>query len=137
MAYYDLANYCDSAQYTAVAQWAATTVYTVGNIRRPLTVPAVGNERCYVCTAPGTSGSTEPVWTFTRGAIQPSDGPCRAEWRLDQHAELGCSQGGCYRGHAWCVDQERRGEYLLYLHHGRNDGSVGADVEYDSWCDHR
>ena len=79
MAYYDLANYCDSAQYTAVAQWAATTVYTVGNIRRPLTVPAVGNERCYVCTTPGTSGSTEPVWTFTRGAIQPIDGT--AHWQ--------------------------------------------------------
>ncbi len=69
-----LANYINygngsSTGYYAVAQWAATVNYTVGTLVRPLTAPAVGNERVYVCTTAGIS-VVEPTWTFTRGALQ-------------------------------------------------------------------
>jgi hypothetical protein len=62
MAYLETASYVDSVAYAAVAQWAATHAYSVGNIVRQLTAPTAGNERCYVCIAAGTSGSTEPTW---------------------------------------------------------------------------
>jgi len=57
-----------STGYYAVSQWAVAT-YTVGQLVIPKTAPAVGNERVYVCTAPGLSVG-EPSWTFTKGAKQ-------------------------------------------------------------------
>lgn len=60
--------YCSSAAYTAVAQWAASTAYAVGQIVRQLATPTVGNERCFRCSAAGTSGSAEPSWALSKGA---------------------------------------------------------------------
>lgn len=57
-----------STGYYAVAAWAATTAYTVGQIVRQLAAPAVGNERCFICIIAGTSGGSAPAWVFTRGA---------------------------------------------------------------------
>ena len=53
--------------YYAVLQWAVSTAYVVGNIRRQLATPAVGSERCFRCTTAGTSGGTEPSWNFNKG----------------------------------------------------------------------
>jgi len=66
--------YCGSTKHTAVAQWAALTVYGAGSIVRQLAAPAVGSERCFRTAAGGTSGATEPVWVLTKGAAQPADG---------------------------------------------------------------
>lgn len=60
--------YCSSNKYNAVAQWAANTAYSVGDLRRQLTTPAQGNERVFRCTTPGTSGATEPAWVLAQGA---------------------------------------------------------------------
>mgnify|MGYP005837850761 CR=1 FL=1 len=49
----------------AVAAWAASTAYNVGDIRRPSTVPVDG--LFFKCTTAGTSGSTEPVWVKSIG----------------------------------------------------------------------
>jgi hypothetical protein len=68
VAYTELACYCDSVAYTAVAQWAATHAYTVGQIVRQLAAPTANNERCFLCIVAGTSLSTEPAWVLTRGA---------------------------------------------------------------------
>lgn len=57
--------YVSSAGWTAVTAWAASTAYTVGQYRRQLATPAVGNERVFRCTTAGTSGGTEPTWTLT------------------------------------------------------------------------
>jgi hypothetical protein len=54
--------------WSAVAQWAALTAYTVGNIIRQLATPAVNSERCFVCVVAGTSLAAEPTWTLTKGA---------------------------------------------------------------------
>lgn len=51
-----------SAAYTALTAWAATTAYTVGQIRRP-TAPAYNTSHVYRCTTAGTSGGTEPTWS--------------------------------------------------------------------------
>lgn len=59
--------YCGSEKYTAVTAWAASTAYSVGDIRRP-TAAAVGNERVFRCTTAGTSGASEPTWVNTKGA---------------------------------------------------------------------
>jgi hypothetical protein len=56
-----------STGYYAVTQWA-TGAKTAGTVVRQLTAPAVGSERCFVCTIAGTSGGTEPTWVLTRGA---------------------------------------------------------------------
>lgn len=58
-----------STGYYALAVWATAHTYAVGDIVRPLTAPAVGNERAYICTTAGLS-VTEPTWTFTKGALQ-------------------------------------------------------------------
>jgi hypothetical protein len=60
--------YCSSVDYTAVAQFAISTAYTLGQIVRQLATPAIGSERCFRCTTPGTSGGTEATWTLTKGS---------------------------------------------------------------------
>lgn len=57
--------YCGSTKYAAVTQWAASTAYTVGALRRQLTTPTVGNERVFRCTTAGTSSASEPSWSGT------------------------------------------------------------------------
>lgn len=65
--------YVSSVAYAAIPQYAASTSYTVGQIVRPLTAPAVGHAHVFRCTTAGTSGA-EPAWpagnnaTVTSGA---------------------------------------------------------------------
>ena len=60
--------YCGSTKWSAVTAWAASTAYSVGDLRRQLATPAVGSERVFRCTTAGTSGGTEPTWNTTAGA---------------------------------------------------------------------
>jgi hypothetical protein len=72
--------YLGSTKHTAVAQWAANTVYGAGSIVRQLAAPSVGNERCFQTALGGTShATTEPIWVLTKGAAQPADGTV-ADW---------------------------------------------------------
>lgn len=48
--------------------WAASTAYSVGDLRRQLATPTVGNERVFRCTTAGTSGGSEPSWNLGAGA---------------------------------------------------------------------
>lgn len=58
-----MANYyVSSVAYTAITQWAAGTVYSLGQYRRQLAAPGAGNERVFKVTTAGTSGGSEPVW---------------------------------------------------------------------------
>ena len=60
--------YLSSTGWTAVTAWAASTAYSVGDIRRQLAAPTVGQERVFRCTTAGTSGGAEPApWTLTVG----------------------------------------------------------------------
>lgn len=60
--------YVSSVAWTAVTAWAASTAYSVGDLRRQLATPTVGNERVWRCTTAGTSGGSEPAWTLTKGS---------------------------------------------------------------------
>lgn len=60
--------YISSVKYTAVTQWAALTLYAIGDLRRQLAAPAVDGERVFRCTTAGTSGAAEPTWVTTAGA---------------------------------------------------------------------
>lgn len=60
-------QYLSSVLYAALTAWAASTAYSIGDIRRQLATPAVGSERVFRCTTAGTSGGTEPTWTLTAG----------------------------------------------------------------------
>ena len=60
--------YCGSVQYAAVAQFATSHAYSVGDIVRQLATPSVGSERCFRCTTAGTSGGSEPTWSLGKGA---------------------------------------------------------------------
>lgn len=51
------------AVFAAPADWAATTAYSVGDVRKPTTRD--GNE--YVATVAGTSGGSEPTFITTVG----------------------------------------------------------------------
>lgn len=59
--------YLGSAQWTAVTAWAALTSYSIGDLRRQLAAPTVGNERVFRCTTAGVSLASEPSWTLTKG----------------------------------------------------------------------
>jgi hypothetical protein len=74
VAFFNSTWYVSSVKYAAVAQFAATTAYTAGQLIRQLTAPAVNSERVFVCIVAGTSG-TEPSWTITRGAKNTSTTP--------------------------------------------------------------
>ena len=50
----------------AVATWAASTTYVVGDIRKASTTESTGVH--YKVTTAGTSGSSEPVWASTFGS---------------------------------------------------------------------
>lgn len=65
--------YCSSVKYAAVAQFAISTAYSVGNIVRQLAAPSVGSERCFRCTTAGTSAGSEPSWNLTTGATTTSN----------------------------------------------------------------
>ncbi len=54
--------YVGFEQHAAVAQWAASSGYSEGDIVRPLAAPAANEERCFRCTTAGTSGGSEPAW---------------------------------------------------------------------------
>jgi hypothetical protein len=60
--------YVSSVNYAALTQWAATTAYVVGDIRRGLAAPAVTAQHVFRCTTAGTSGGSEPVWGTTNNA---------------------------------------------------------------------
>jgi hypothetical protein len=60
--------YVSSVGWTAVTPWAALTSYSVGDLRRQLAAPSVGNERVWRCTTAGVSGAAEPTWTLTKGS---------------------------------------------------------------------
>lgn len=62
--------YAGSTKYSAIAQWAASTAYNIGDIVRQKATPTVGNERAFRCTTAGTSGASEPAWTLTKGATK-------------------------------------------------------------------
>lgn len=66
--------YVGSTKWTAVTAWAASTAYSVGDIRRQLATPTVGNERVWRCTTAGTSGGSEPSWTLTKGSTTNDNG---------------------------------------------------------------
>jgi hypothetical protein len=53
--------YASSIAYAALTQFAASHAYSVGDIVRPLTAPALGRAHAFRCTTAGTS-STEPTW---------------------------------------------------------------------------
>ncbi len=65
--------YCGSVQHAAIAQFAISTVYSVGDIIRQLAAPAAGNERAFRCTTAGTSAGSEPSWNLTKGATTTSN----------------------------------------------------------------
>ena len=58
--------------YYAIATYT-NKAWTAGQLVRPSSAPALGNERAYVCTVAGAS-TVEPTWTFTKGALQNATG---------------------------------------------------------------
>ncbi len=84
--------YVSSVAYTAVAQWAVATAYSVGDIVRQLAAPTVNSERCFRCTTAGTSGGSEPAWTLTNGATTTDNSVTWTECTgLEAHQHLGGS----------------------------------------------
>lgn len=59
--------YVSSVEYAAVVQWSAVATLSIGTIRRQLTAPGAGDERCYRVSSisTGITGATEPAWPLT------------------------------------------------------------------------
>ncbi len=64
--------YVSSVLHAAVAQFAVSTAYTVGQLIRQLAAPTVGNERVFRCTTAGTTAGSEPAWNLGAGATTTS-----------------------------------------------------------------
>jgi hypothetical protein len=74
--YYVMSTNLQSTSFQIAATPGGSAVNATGTQSGTHTGTGIrsGYERCYVCTTAGTSAATlEPVWTFTRGAIQASD----------------------------------------------------------------
>ena len=56
----------------AVAAWAASTAYSLGDVRRSTTVQTTG--LVFKCTVAGTSGSSEPIWPTDVGTTATDGG---------------------------------------------------------------
>lgn len=65
--------YVSSAAWALIAQFAASTAYTVGQIVRPLTTPAATAQCAFRCTTAGTSGA-EPSWPQSNNATVTTGG---------------------------------------------------------------
>jgi hypothetical protein len=79
LALVDTTWYIGSVHYAAVTARPQNTAVAAGVVRRQFTAPAVGSERCFVCTTAGTTGNvTDATWVLTRGA-STTDGT--AVWR--------------------------------------------------------
>lgn len=59
--------FCSSVGWTNVTAWAASTAYSVGDIRRQAGSVTVGLERVFRCTTAGTSGAAESSITGSWG----------------------------------------------------------------------
>lgn len=66
--------YVSSVAYAAVAQFATSHAYTVGNLIRALAAPANGSKNVYRCTTAGTSGSSEPSWSQSNNGTTTTGG---------------------------------------------------------------
>lgn len=65
--------YISSVGWAAVTAWSAAEVVASGVYRRQ-TAPAVGSERVFKCTTPGTTGGAEPSWTLTNNGTTNDNG---------------------------------------------------------------
>ena len=65
--------YVSSLAWAAISQFAASGVYSVGNIVRPLTAPAFAAQYAFRCTTAGTA-STEPAWPVANNATVTTGG---------------------------------------------------------------
>jgi hypothetical protein len=65
-------GYVSSVAWAAIAQFAASTAYTVGQYIRQLATPTYGNERVFKCTVAGTTAGSEPTWNLGGGATTTS-----------------------------------------------------------------
>lgn len=88
--------YCDSVAYAAVAQFANTTLYTIGQIIRQLASPTVGNERCFRCTTGGTT-TTEQTWALTANSTTTQGTAVFTE----------CTGQQTYQGTSWAAPHAR------------------------------
>lgn len=64
--------YCGISWWDDVTAWTSVTAYTVGALRRQPTTPTpptLGNERVFLCTGAGTSGSSQPSWNLNKGGV--------------------------------------------------------------------
>lgn len=65
--------YVSSAAWTAITQFAASGVYTLGQIVRPLTAPIFSNQHVFRCTTAGTA-ATEPTWPTANNSTVTTGG---------------------------------------------------------------
>lgn len=59
-----IGNHLFRTQLTTTTAWAASTAYSVGDIRRAV----AWNDTLFECVVAGTSGGAEPTWSTTIGA---------------------------------------------------------------------
>jgi hypothetical protein len=75
LAFFDTTWYCNAGDqattgYYAVAKRPQNAAVVAGQLVRQFTAPAVGSERVFICTIPGTTANvTDATWATTRGGI--------------------------------------------------------------------
>lgn len=67
--------------------WAPSTFYELNEI----VVPSVPNDRFYVCTVSGTSGTEEPAWSTANGVATSDNGAVWMTYRIVKWRECGVS----------------------------------------------
>lgn len=114
-----------SVAWAAVTPWAANTAVNVGDIRRQLATPTVGNERCWRCTTANTTGASEPAWTLTQNSTTNDNG---VVWTEITGRAIYNGDGG---GTAWGAPAARHNVPLAWAAAG--DTVLTASNSDDAW----
>jgi hypothetical protein len=73
MAFFDTTWYCNAGNQSTTGYYAVTVrpqnaAVVAGQLVRPFTAPAVGNERVFICVIAGTTANTTTRLGFARGS---------------------------------------------------------------------
>lgn len=99
--------YVGSTKWSAVTAWAASTAYSVGDLRRQLATPTKTQERVWRCTTAGTSGGTEPAWTLSKGSTTNDGTAVWTEVTGDTAYGWGAAGASIYHMMQWAAAGDR------------------------------
>ena len=114
----------------AIAAWAASTAFSVGNVRRSSSDEGTG--LFFRCTTAGTSGTTEPEWRNSPGDVTP-DGTCKWTAISATYGDLAISNpSAIIELFQLRLDSALHGSNDIYYFHAGTNEFAESNIVFDS-----